>query len=124
VRLVGYLKIKQSRLVYLHYVPHELAHLAKSHPSVKSQNSVSAKYEEYCRPITVCIIQETPQGENLSLEENRMPDDMALVRVQRTKAEQDTSSRKTDPHRKQIIQTVEQENHNISNQFEKVFPTC
>jgi hypothetical protein len=43
----------ESRLVYLHYVPRELSHSLKSHPSGKSQNSASAKYEEYCRPITV-----------------------------------------------------------------------
>ena len=43
----------ESRLVYLHYVPHEMSHSAKSHPSLKSQNSVSAKYEGYCRLITV-----------------------------------------------------------------------
>jgi hypothetical protein len=42
----------ESKLVYLHYVPHELSHSAKRHPSVKSQNSASAKYELYCRPIT------------------------------------------------------------------------
>jgi hypothetical protein len=51
-----------------------------------------------------------------------VPDDMALDRVQRAKvliSEQDTSSRKIDPHRKQIIQTVKQENHNLSISFGK-----
>jgi hypothetical protein len=117
-----------SRLVYLHYVPLELSHSAKSHPSVKSQNSASAKCEEYCRPITVWIIRENPDGENLSLEGNRMPDDRALDRVQRTKAlrlEQDTSSRKIDPHRKQIIQTHSSKKTTIkATHFEKIFPTC
>jgi hypothetical protein len=63
----------ESRLVCLHYVPHELLHSAKSHPSVKSQNSASAKYEEYCRLITIWIIQENPHVENLSLEEAECP---------------------------------------------------
>jgi hypothetical protein len=57
-----------------------------------------------------------------------MPDDRVLDRVQRTKAllsEQDTNSRKIDPHRKQIIQihsnkkTTEKATH-----FEKVYPMC
>ena len=124
MRLVVYLKRNESRLVYFHYIPHELSHSAKSHPSVKSQNSASAKYEEYSRPIIVRIIQKPPQSENLSFEENRMPDDRTLDRVQRTKAfmsEQDTSSRKIDPHRKQIIQTdsSKKKNHNKSNSFRK-----
>lgn len=97
-----------SRWVYFQHVPHELSHSVKSHPSWKSQNSASAKYEEYRRPINLWIIQETPHGENLPLEENRMPDDRVLDTVQGTKAllsEQDTNSRKIDPHRKQIIRT-------------------
>jgi len=57
-----------------------------------------------------------------------MSDDRALDRVQRTKAlmsEQDTSSRKIDPHRNQIIQTHSgKKTTTKGTHFKKVFPTC